>query len=87
MICLFLLKNLTLIKNKIWFELNGGKDVVPHIDVPKLAEQNDEKITPSLSLLISSINDLHLCDETSADIYFQVPNHFKNKLSKLVELF
>lgn len=80
-------KELTLIKNKIWFELNGGKVVVPHIDVPKLAEQNDEKTPPSLSLLISSINDLHLCDETSADIYFQVPNHFKNKLSELVELF
>ncbi|MCK5721306.1 MAG: U32 family peptidase, partial [Gammaproteobacteria bacterium] len=29
----------------------------------------------------------HLCDETSADIYFQLPNHFKNKLSEFVELF
>ncbi len=80
-------KELTLIKNKILFELNGSKDVIAHIDVPKLARQSDEKITPSLSLLISSIDDLHLCEETSADIYYQIPNHFKNDLPKLVELF
>jgi len=80
-------KELTLIKNKIIFELNDSKDVIPHIDTPKLEKQVDTKITPSLSLLISSENDLHLCDETDADIYFQLPNHFKSKVSKFVELF
>jgi len=80
-------KELTLIKNKILFELNGRKEVVSYVDVPPLEKQGDKKITPSLSLLISSKEDLHLCDETSADIYFQLPNHFKNKLSEYVELF
>ncbi len=80
-------KELTLIKNKILFELNGRKEVVSHVDVPHLKKQDDKKITPSLSLLISSKEDLHLCDETSADIYFQLPNHFKNKLRQFVELF
>jgi len=80
-------KELTLIKNKILFELNGRKEVVSHVDVPHLEKQGDKKITPSLSLLISSKEDLYLCDETSADIYFQLPNHFKNKLSEYVELF
>lgn len=80
-------KELTLIKNKIVFELNNKKEVFSHIELPKLEKQNDEKVTPSLSLLISSGNDLHLCDETSADIYFQIPNHFKNKLTDLVALF
>lgn len=80
-------KELTLIKNKILFELNGRKEAVSHADVPHLEKQDDKKITPSLSLLISSKEDLHLCDETSADIYFQLPNHFKNKLSEFVELF
>lgn len=80
-------KELTLIKNKILYELNGGKEVVPHIDVPKFEDKSDEKITPSLSLLISSESDLHLCDETDADIYFQLPNHFKEKLSNYVDLF
>jgi len=80
-------KELTLIKNKILFELNGRKEVVSHVDVPDLEKKKDKKITPSLSLLISSEEDLYLCDETSADIYFQLPNHFKNKLSEFVELF
>ena len=80
-------KEITSIKNKILFELNGGKKVVPHIDVPKFEEVSDEKITPSLSLLISSASDLHLGDETDADIYFQLPNHFKEKLSYFVALF
>ena len=80
-------KELTLIKNKILFELNGRKKAVSHVDVPHLEKQDEKTITPSLSLLISSEEDLHLCDETSADIYFQLPNHFKNKLSEFVELF
>ena len=80
-------KELTLIKNKILFELNGRKDVVSHIDIPSLENKNDSEITPSLSLLISSKEDLYLCDETSADIYFQLPNHFKNQLPEFVELF
>lgn len=80
-------KELTLIRNKIFFKLNGSRDIVAHIDVPVLKKKGDEKITPSLSLLISSEKDLHLCDETDAEIYFQVPNHFTKKLSNFVKLF
>lgn len=80
-------KELTLIKNKIYFLLNGSKEIIKSVDVPILKNMSDEKIIPSLSLLISSESDLHLCDETSADIYFQLPNHFKNKLSELVKFF
>lgn len=80
-------KELTLIKNKIIFELNGKQAVIPHIDIPALNKSSDNKISSSLSLLISSEDDLHLCDETDADIYFQIPNHFEKKLTKLVEIF
>lgn len=85
-------KELTLIKNKILFELNGGKDVAGYvdfatIDAAKREKTSDNKTTSSLSLLISSEDDLYLCDETSADIYFQLPNHFENKSSNFVELF
>ncbi len=80
-------KELTLIRNKIFFKLNGSRDIVAHIDMPILEKKSDEKITPSLSMLISSEKDLHLCDETDAEVYFQVPNHFTKKLSDLVELF
>jgi len=86
-------KELNVIRNKILFELNGGKEVVGHVDfsrdvdVSKRNKKSDEDITPSLAVLISSENDLQLCESTDADIYFQIPNHFKNKLPALVKLF
>lgn len=85
-------KELNLIKNEILFELNGGKHVAGYVDfatvdVSKLEKKSDTEITPSLSLLISSEDDLYLCEDTSADIYFQLPNHFENKLLNFVELF
>lgn len=80
-------KELTLIRNKIFYSLNGSRNIISHIDVPKLENESNKKIIPSLSLLISSEEDLHLCDETEAEIYFEIPNHFKKKLPALVELF
>ena len=81
------LKELTLIKNEILFILNDSKEVVKAVQVPVLEKKDNKKITASLSLLISSEKDLDLCDETSADIYFQIPNSFKHKLSYFIELF
>lgn len=80
-------KELTSIKNRILFILRGSKETVTPIDVPTLKKQSDENITTSLSLLISSDKDLHLCDASSADIYFQIPNSLKNRSSEFVELF
>ena len=80
-------KELTLIRNKIFSALNGKKEIISHIEVPALEQQNDKKIAPTLSVLISSEEDIHLCGESNADVYFQLPNHFKNKLSYYVELF
>ena len=80
-------KELTLIKNEILFILNDSKEIVKAVLVPVLTKQSNEKIIPSLSLLISSEKDMNLCDETSADIYFQIPNSFKHKLSYFIELF
>ena len=80
-------KELTLIKNEILSILNDSKEIIKAVDVPALVNQSNEKITPSLSLLISSEEDLHLCEETSADIYFHIPNSFNHKLSYFVELF
>lgn len=80
-------KELTLISNKIIFILNGSKERIKAVDVPKLDNQHKDKISPSLSLLISSEKDLYLCDESSAAIYFQIPNSFHHQFSYFVELF
>lgn len=80
-------KELTLIRNKIFYNLNDSTKIVPHIEIAGLENKGDSKIEPSLSLLISSEEDLTLCDETSAAIYFQLPNHFGKKSHKLINLF
>ena len=81
------LKELTIIKDKIVFVLNDKKEKPQSVELPTLEKSNTDKITPSLSVLLSSEDDLHLCDETEADIYFQIPDYFSHKLSHFVKLF
>jgi U32 family peptidase len=93
-------KELTAIKKEILFRLNGSKETLEPISMavinkqtnknPSLEhnlEQGLEQKAASLSLLISSQQDLPLCDETSADIYFELPNNFSSKSSELIQLF
>lgn len=80
-------KELTSIKKRLLFILNGSKEFVASIDVPVLKIQNSVKIKPTLSVLISSQKDIDLCKETDAEIYFQLPNSFKNKCVELIDLF
>lgn len=80
-------KELTLLRNKIFSMLNDAKEFSTHIDAPMLDAPTDKNIDADLSVLISSEEDLHLCDESNADIYFQIPNHFGNKLSYFIDLF
>ncbi|NOR51453.1 MAG: U32 family peptidase, partial [Gammaproteobacteria bacterium] len=80
-------KEIALIKNEVLFILNGSKYTVTPINTPRLEKQSEGHITASLSLLISSQKDLHLCDESSAEIYFQLPDSFKNSYSDFIKLF
>ena len=80
-------KELTSIKNRILFILNGSKEIIEPVNIPAIKKPNKVKIKPTLSVLISSPKDLYLCNETSADIYFQLPNNFKNGCSEFVDLF
>ncbi len=80
-------KELTSIKKRLLFILNESRETVAPIHVPVIKAQNKESVKSSLSVLISSREDVCLCNETDADIYFQLPNCFKNELSDYVELF
>ena len=80
-------KELSIISAKIFTILNNSNERIVNIDAPRLTQENNNKISPSLSVLISSEQDLHLCQKTDADIYFQLPNYFKDKLSNYVDLF
>lgn len=70
---------------------------------PRLKKSPEVRVPPTLSLLISSTRDLHLrhvirytslrdseshcCDETEADIYFQLPDSLKSKGAEFRDLF
>lgn len=78
---------LTSIKKRILFILNGSRKLINPIKLPVLKKQSKERIKPGLSVLISSAKDVSLCDETGANIYFQLPNSLKNELPWLITLF
>ncbi|NQU88309.1 MAG: DUF3656 domain-containing protein, partial [Mariniphaga sp.] len=80
-------KELTSIKKRILFILNGSTETVAPITVPVIKKQNDIIINPTLSVLISSQNDIELCKKTSATIYFQLPDAFKKSSTNLTNLF
>lgn len=80
-------QELTALKNKIMLTLNGSKQLIEQAKIPVLIKQNYRQIKPRLAVLISSVNDLYFCEQSSADIYFQLPSCFKNEYSEFVDLF
>jgi putative protease len=80
-------KELTLIKRKLLFILNDSREFIDPIDVPVFAKQNAMNGKPTLSVLLSSKKDLHLCHDTSATYYFQLPGSIKNEVHEYAELF
>lgn len=79
-------KELTSIKKRLLFILNGSKEIIDPIETPLIKRPN-VKLKPTLSVLISSQEDLHLADKTTADLYFQLPNSIKNKNVEFINLF
>lgn len=80
-------KELTSIKKRILFVLNGSKAMIPPVNIPVLKRHNTPKQKPSLSVLISSHQDIDICNDASVDAYYQLPNSFSMSDSVLVDLF
>lgn len=80
-------KELTSIKKRLLFILNGSKELLAPVDVPVLKKRKSVKIKSTLSVLISSQKDIDLCNGTDAEFYFQLPNSFKDKCAEFIELF
>ncbi len=80
-------KELTSITKRILFVLNDSRETLAPIDVPDLKKQNKHKINPTISVLISSRNDVKLCNISSVDVYFQLPSCLHNETSTFVNLF
>jgi len=79
-------KDLTALKNQAAYLLNDSVEIIAPVDVPALAKHPKLEDKPKLSLLISDLKDLHLCDETDADIYFKLPESLKKGCTKHIDL-
>ena len=80
-------KDLTAIKNRVLYVLNGSRDLVAPVDVPVFSERPGAQTRSTLSVLVSSEEDLHLCDETPADVFLQLPSCLKNRYHEFADLF
>lgn len=77
---------LSSLKKRLLYILNDSTEYIEPIDLPDLKENNNE-IIPQLSILLSSVDDIKIYKDTKANIYFQLPNSFKNNLNEYVALF
>lgn len=80
-------KELTALKNEVAFLLNDSVEVIKHVEVAALPQHPKVEEKPTLSILIANEKDLHLCDETDADIYFKLPESFKKNCKKYINIF
>ena len=84
-------KELTVVKKKLLFVLNGSRKVFAPLQIPALKKQRKPttkpETKPTLSVLISSIKDVAVCNKTTADVYFQLPSSFKDETGAFLELF
>ena len=81
------LREITLIKKRILYFLHGSREPLEAIAVPPFAHHGDLKTIPRLSVLIASVADLGLCQETGAEICFQLPGASASRCLELVPLF
>ncbi len=80
-------KDLVQLKKKVLYQLNGSRESVRPVTLPRYKKRPPESTSPALSVLISSPDDLHLCEETEATIYYQLPNSFKKDSTDYIDLF
>ncbi|RTR33246.1 peptidase U32 family protein [Shewanella atlantica] len=79
-------KELTALKNRIEYHLNGEQASIKPITLDKLTKRR-QVAKAKLSVLISSTKDLNLCDTSDAEIYYQLPDCIESQYSQLIELF
>ena len=78
---------LTALRNKLLLTLNGGREYVSPVHIPVLQKHSEPAPKAKLSVLISSSEDIELCAGTASNIYYHLPDGFRNEFSKHAELF
>ncbi|MCG9544097.1 U32 family peptidase [Vibrio sp. Isolate33] len=80
------LKEVSDLKDEIDFILNGSVEVIKHVEVPALPQHPKVNEKPTMSMLIADVEDLHLCDVTDAAVYFKLPESFKKRCNKYIDI-
>lgn len=80
-------KELTALKNRLLYVLNGSRETIPAVDLARPKKRNEESIRPTLSVLINSTKDLPLVHNHSSDFYFQLPGILQPRLAEIISLF
>ncbi|MCX2980708.1 U32 family peptidase [Halieaceae bacterium IMCC14734] len=80
-------KELTLLKNRLAFLLNGSKNVIPAAEIAPLSQHAKIEEQPKMSILIADVNDIYLTSETDADVYFKLPESFKVGSRVYIDIF
>ncbi|MDK9770493.1 U32 family peptidase [Vibrio sp. B181a] len=68
----------------------SGSSLKGAIDVPTLPtlpQPDRHEGAPKLSVLISSLEDTALCEDSNVDVYFQLPMGLAGELNAMIELF
>ncbi|CAH1567512.1 peptidase U32 family protein [Vibrio owensii] len=68
----------------------SGSSLKGAIDVPTLPTLPQPEMregAPKLSVLISSVEDTALCEDSNVDVYFQLPMGLAGELNAMIELF
>lgn len=79
-------RELTTLKKKIFTLINNGRLSVPPVTLPHLTKQSAQPPKASLSLLITSEQDLSLCQEAD-EVYFEIPNSLGKDTVYFEDLF
>ncbi len=78
---------LTAIKKTILLQLNDSTETAIPIQLPVIEKRSPLKTNAELAVFISSPEDVYLCNETDATIYYQLSDSFKHDLDALITLF
>lgn len=80
-------KELTAMKNEAASLLNDSVAMIPFVEVAPLENHQKPSNNTSLSILIADEKDVHLCEQTDADVYFKIPESLKKGCNKQIEIF
>jgi len=80
-------KELMVINKKILSHLTSGHKNIAPVELPRLTRQRETNLKPNLSVLISSVEQIVTCSDSTATIYFQLPSCLQHNWGDFIAIF